>query len=250
VETHATSQGEAGGSAPVDQTAASSSSAASAISDGDSPIYDSWEIDEQLRHIQRTLQNDSGKVAPDAGRQCEMRFDSPQAALPSNHVSMSGRLALPRKAAVRQRNSGSGVLVWLALAIGTTGFVCGSVLLAWSFVAGRNELWTFGLPAMLIGQIALLVGLALQLDRLRRDNRAASSKLNDMDLKLCELTTTAASNQRDDPESAANSAQHRRHDRRPTPTSTPGYRNLAGPAHKPPRCQDTAGHGHDGEWVG
>ena len=190
-EIRAISQEEAGNSMPSAQVAAASDTPPAL--GGESPNYDSWEIDEQLRHIQRTLQNGKGKAVSDAGRQREtVRFDSAQAALSGNHVSTSKRPDPSQKTAARRRNSGSGVLLWIALAIGTAGCACGGVLLAWSLVAGRHELWTVGLPTMLIGQIALLAGLALQFDRLWRDNHAASVKLDDMDRNLYELRTTAA----------------------------------------------------------
>jgi hypothetical protein len=82
------------------------------------------------------------------------------------------------------------VVTWLALAVGTTGFVCGGVLVGWSLVAGRQELWNIGLPVALVGQIALLAGLVLQLDRLWRDNRESAAKLDNVDDQLHELKAT------------------------------------------------------------
>ena len=41
-----------------------------------------------------------------------------------------------------------------------------------------------------VGQIALLVGLVLQLDRLGHDNRDAADKLDDVDEQLSELKAT------------------------------------------------------------
>jgi len=81
------------------------------------------------------------------------------------------------------------VLTWIALALGMTAFACGGMLLGWSLVAGRDELWTLGLPIALGGQIGLLVGLVLQLDRLWHDSRHAAAKLDDVDQQLHELRT-------------------------------------------------------------
>ena len=69
-------------------------------------------------------------------------------------------------------------------------FVCGIVLLGWSFAASRQELWAIGTPIALAGQIALLIGLVLQLDRLWRDGRNAAAKLDTVDEQLHELKTT------------------------------------------------------------
>ena len=49
---------------------------------------------------------------------------------------------------------------------------------------------TLGLPVAMVGQISLLVGLVLQLDRLWRDNRTAADKLDSVDEQLHELKTT------------------------------------------------------------
>ena len=68
--------------------------------------------------------------------------------------------------------------------------MCGGVLLIWSLVAGRQELWNVGLPAAVVGQIALLVGLVLQIDRLWYDSRQAAAKLDDVDQQIHELKTT------------------------------------------------------------
>ncbi len=143
--------------------------------------YDGWELDEQLHHIQRLLQtaNDNGSDQSSSPNGCgAMRFDPPAA---------SHRSDKPRKTAIGSR--GAGFLTWLALALGTSSFVCGGILLAWSLVAGRQELWNIGLPVALVGQIALLVGLVLQIDRLWRDNREAAAKLDDVDEQIHELKT-------------------------------------------------------------
>ena len=68
-------------------------------------------------------------------------------------------------------------------------FVCGLILLGWSLVTGRDELWTVGMPVALCGQVALLVGLVLQLDRLWHDSRDAAAKLSHVDEQLHDLKT-------------------------------------------------------------
>ena len=69
-------------------------------------------------------------------------------------------------------------------------FVCGGILLGWSVVSGRTELWNVGVPIALCGQIALLLGLILHLDRLWHDSRQAATKLDQVDQQLHELQTT------------------------------------------------------------
>ncbi len=60
-------------------------------------------------------------------------------------------------------------------------FVCGAVLLGWSFVEARSELWNLGMPLTLFGQAALLIGLILQLDGLWQSNRETASTLDELD---------------------------------------------------------------------
>jgi len=78
-------------------------------------------------------------------------------------------------------------LAWFTLAIGTAAFVCGGVLMGWSFVDGYTHLWNLGMPIMLAGQLGLLVALVLQLERLWRDNRQASQRLETVDHRLDDL---------------------------------------------------------------
>ena len=155
-------------------------------------FYDGWAADEQLRHIGRALQ--TGNAASSDAEPidwCEIsRVDLPQADAPAWHISANRQSQERRKAARDDRGSTPGVVTWLALSLGTTSFVCGGVLLGWSLVTGRQELWTVGLPVALVGQISLLIGLVLQLDRLWRDNRAAAAKLDNVDEQLHDLKTT------------------------------------------------------------
>jgi hypothetical protein len=155
-----------------------------------SSAYDGWELDEQLRHIERTLQTDKAKAgqADAIYRQEAARFDLPHAGPAAWHVPAA---APPKERPTRAADHGSllGTLTWLALSLGTASFVCGGILLGWSLAAGRQELWTIGLPVALAGQVALLVGLVLQLDRLWHDNRAAAAKLDNVDEQLHDLKT-------------------------------------------------------------
>ena len=74
--------------------------------------------------------------------------------------------------------------------LGTAGFACGGVLLIWSITTNRHELWNIGLPVAIVGQIALMVGLVLQIDRLWCDHRQAAAKLGDVNRQIHELKNT------------------------------------------------------------
>jgi hypothetical protein len=70
-------------------------------------------------------------------------------------------------------------------------FVCGGILMGWSVISNRPELWSVGLPMAAGGQIALLLGLVMQLDRLWHDSRQAASKLDHVDEQLHDLKANA-----------------------------------------------------------
>jgi hypothetical protein len=169
------------------------SSASSTIGGvGRPPSYDGWEVEEKLRHIYRTLK--AGRVSlgdtSAAHRREASRFDLPHADAPAWHAAADRPAERKRKVESGHRGALQGVFTWLVLSLGTTSFVCGGILLGWSLATGRQELWNIGLPAALAGQVALLIGLVLQLDRLWRENREAAAKLDDVDNQLHDLKTT------------------------------------------------------------
>lgn len=159
------------------------------------PAYDSWELDEQLRQIERVLQGVPSHCSASAAKdRCETsRLDLSHCGPTAWHVG-SPSLSEPRSAwngkskTVRsERGSTLGSLAWFALSVGTAGFVCGGILLGWSFATDRQDLLVIGLPAALAGQVALLVGLMLQLNRFWRINRKAIAKLDNVDAQLHEI---------------------------------------------------------------
>ena len=169
-----------------DETAVESTGLEDEIQDGDDPntCFDDWELEEQLHDIGRAL-----RVAR-CDRRESMRFDRPHAELSGWHPPATKRSDKRRKTG-RENRSAASPLTWFSLAVGTIGFVCGGVLMGWSLAAERPELWTIGLPAALAGQIVLLIGLVMQLDRMRRDGHRSASKLEEVDEQLHDLRTAA-----------------------------------------------------------
>lgn len=80
---------------------------------------------------------------------------------------------------------------WCALSTGLALFACGSVLLGWSFVAGRGDLWSLGMPLSLGGQILLTSGILMQLESLASAQRTLFSTLAEVDQGLEKLTHAA-----------------------------------------------------------
>lgn len=75
-------------------------------------------------------------------------------------------------------------LAWTILSLGLAVFACGAVLLGWSLLGRRNDLWPVGMPLALIGQAGLVLGLVLQLDGLWHSNRKTAQALTELDGEL------------------------------------------------------------------
>jgi len=150
-----------------------------------SPLdFDDWELDAEFSQLR-------GRVR---------RFETVAAHAP--HLLVPPPLPLSpwasdARAAGRAETSKSGgagrvsVLAWSVLSFGFMAFVCGAVLLGWSWAADRQELWQLGLPFAVAGQVGLLIGLVLQLERIWQGSRDAASKLEHVDQELHQLKNAA-----------------------------------------------------------
>lgn len=166
---------------------------------------DDWEVDEQLQAIGEVLgagRRDDRRKSSTYRREAA-RFDLAHGGPPAWHRDIAASNATRPKSdpaegarnvrspkSAKKAGGGLGGFAWLALLIGTMGFVCGGALLGWSLATGRQELWTVGLPVALGGQIALLVGLILQIERLWHDNRRSADRLENVDAQLHEIKTS------------------------------------------------------------
>jgi hypothetical protein len=124
------------------------------------PLFDTWEIDEQLRHIGRLLGVPEPKTEP-------ARIDPPHRQSP--HEIAGRRPASPPMpleagapaVAARSPDRTTPVrwLGWFAALCGTVACACGGVLMAWSLYADRRELWTMGLPTAGTGLALFGIGM-------------------------------------------------------------------------------------------
>jgi hypothetical protein len=166
------------------------------------PGYDGWEIEEQLRHAFRVLgparSASKARKAPAEGP--KFRVDA-RHGMPGPHAKKVRRSSrrIDRVVAVeepRRRSSFGdlivGFIVWSSLSFGTMAIVCGLALLGWSAHTGQQELWKIGAPIVLGAQVALVVGLVLQLDRIWRDSRRAAARLQTVDKQIHDLKTTTS----------------------------------------------------------
>lgn len=151
--------------------------------------FDDWALDIELQRMQRLV---SASLNPG---------ESPPPALPPlplthSTASGSGNTIDLASHAVAGNSIGparrSSITVWVLLGSGIMAFVCGAVLLAWSLVADRGELWTLGMPICLAGQLGLLLALVFQLTRLWDDNRRTAIQLASVNERLTDLKQTAS----------------------------------------------------------
>ncbi|HEY4761654.1 MAG TPA: hypothetical protein VIH42_13830 [Thermoguttaceae bacterium] len=156
--------------------------------------FEDWELDDQLRHIGRVLQIDSCRDGHNEKvyHREVARIDPAHDMVDSYHVSPTLSALLGHKPKPHRTSSGVsilGFLTWITFSLGTMALICGGILLGWSVIAGRDELWKFGLPIAAGGQVALLIGLVFKLDRLWNDNRHAVAKLDE---EIHDLKTTTS----------------------------------------------------------
>jgi uncharacterized membrane-anchored protein YhcB (DUF1043 family) len=113
------------------------------------------------------------------------------AAVPADHARRppAGPAAAPT--APRSAAPRGGSLAWAVLLAGLGSLVCGSVLLVWSVLAERTELWDLGLPVAIAGQAGLLVGLVLQLERVWQSGREAAVQLGQVQEQLDQVRRSA-----------------------------------------------------------
>ncbi|MCC6126458.1 MAG: hypothetical protein IT426_15980 [Pirellulales bacterium] len=172
-------------------------------------ILDDWDSEERLRHIERELHiKKSFRRPPDGSAGKRTRADSAHNETAERHRSQAVRAksnarrnggadknadgARAKKTPPPRDSALLGFLTWTAILLGVAALVGGGISLGCAVLGNRPDYWNYGLPFVVGGQIVLLVGLVLQLDRLWRENRSAAAKLDEVDEELHDLKTTAA----------------------------------------------------------
>jgi hypothetical protein len=166
--------------------------AASAKSQSSTPPVDldEWDLDQDLRHMQglvggRTFTRPPQPLLPSGG-------NLPLPSYASLSVPAVAPIPSRQKPAARNKPPGSSLLAWASLSLGLMAFVCGAVLLVWSFADGRSSLWNLGMPITVAGQAGLLIGLVLQLERIWQGSRYTSVQLDHVDEQLHDLKQSAS----------------------------------------------------------
>jgi len=126
--------------------------------------FDAWDFEERLKRIKRLVAATESPERREIASAHGLRFDQEQSA-PEHREPASGAA----EASVGEE--WLSFFAWSALAGGLAAFTCGGVLSGWSLATARNELWNIGLPTLIGGQLALVVGLILQLYAASRAKR-------------------------------------------------------------------------------
>ena len=140
----------------------------------DPPPLENWELDDDLHAARHRI----GLLGLDG-----INSETPDST--AVRPARSGRARKEKRR--RHQASRSSLISWCALALGMMTLVFGGVLLGWSFIMDRADLWRLGMPFTLVGQAVLVIGLVFQLDGLWRNNREAGATLDELDSQLAEL---------------------------------------------------------------
>ena len=156
-------------------------------------IEDDWALEADLRGVERLVS--SLKSSSNLAKQ-PLAIDAPHDSSPGWHTARHSSPAIADRPAAAE--SPKNLAAWTILSISLAVFACGAVLLTWSLIAKRSDLWPIGMPLALIGQAGLILGLILQLDGLWQTSRHTAAALSELDdeLKNVRQATTLLSTTR------------------------------------------------------
>jgi hypothetical protein len=147
--------------------------------------FDTWALDEQLRHVDRILSGARFKT--------EVRPD---------HTDAPSSVPAPRGALWKKRSKSSAAnttapptmrtrVAWMIVAAGAAALAIGICMLCAGALMVRARWQSFGLPITLLGQVALLLGMMMQLDLVWHGKRETASKLYRFQKRLGDLEVLA-----------------------------------------------------------
>jgi hypothetical protein len=148
--------------------------------------FEEWELDERYRRVQARVgrwKHHGGSAAP----QSAALSRQPTWQVHERHTPVPKRHARPSRATPR-----SPLAARLMIGLGLMAIIAGAAPIGWSELEHRGELWSAGLAAIVAGQIGLLVGLALRLERVWQNGRDTIRKLDAVDSQLHRLERTTS----------------------------------------------------------
>jgi hypothetical protein len=149
---------------------------------------DDWKLADDVRHLTSHVK----AIVPATQSARATIMPMPDLAAAPEALTAATRSAARQTSVESIRAARSSLFAWLFLSFGLMAFLCGIVLLVWSVMAVRGDLWDLGMPITVVGQAALVLGLILQLERIWQGNRYTVDKLDHVDKQLDELRQTAS----------------------------------------------------------
>lgn len=139
---------------------------------------DDLDMDDEYQQVERLLSRrpPSWKHLGD-----DLRLDPPQPLAGSAHRNLVAAAGAARR---QQAGLSWG---WGLLAAGLAAFMCGTSLAGWGWFADRMDLVGVGLPAILIGQLGLVIGVVLLLDAVWEGHRQIEERMTETSGQLVRL---------------------------------------------------------------
>lgn len=127
----------------------------------DPPALDTWDLEEQLRHVSRLLAGQK----PAEACPSQTRLDQGQIAARGWHRAKSHRAEAGRRTTPGWGERLVGLVGSFSVWMGVSALTCGGILLTTAYLASRAELQTVGLPIAIGGALALVLGVMIQLEQ-------------------------------------------------------------------------------------
>lgn len=156
-----------------------------------------WELNDDVNTLERIYRDLSGigncgPLSQDQGGPVQDSLAANPVHYPAVASNMSSPPLVVAPRAVPVADKSIHFFSWSALTLGLMAVVCGGSLMAWAYFGARSELWTIGVVAAGIGQISLLIGLILHLDKLWHSSRENSQTLGSLHYRLADLRHTTS----------------------------------------------------------
>ena len=149
------------------------------------PVLDDWDLEPEMRSAERLLKGLRQSAPAGSVAVAHAEHEDAQAW----HVPAT-KTPVPKRSQEQAGSEKSGSLAWTCLSLGVMALACGLVLIAWSLIEERGDLWSLGLPLAIVGQGGLVIGLLMQLEGLWRNSKRTQETLTQLDGKLSDLAHT------------------------------------------------------------
>jgi hypothetical protein len=147
--------------------------------------FEDWELDQRFRRVQARVGHWKHHETQAASQTAQPSRQ------PTWHVHQQHSVPPRRHARPSRKTAGSPLAARMIIGLSLLATATGAAFLGASTWLDRGELWSPGVATIVAGQIGLLAGLALRLERVWQNGRDAVRKLEQVDLQLHRLERAA-----------------------------------------------------------